>query len=75
MKPPYERGNDVTVFSVIIIARSKYVGWHHGYEIGPVLTAIRLTQLNARDLRDRVPLIGWLERAGKQFVFLHGLLR
>jgi hypothetical protein len=34
-----------------------------------------LTQLNARDLRDRVPLIGWLERAGEQFVLLHGLSR
>ena len=42
--------------------------------IKAVLPAQRLTQLDAGDLGDRVPLVGGLERAGEQRFFADRLL-
>ena len=46
---------------VKIVARTIEIGWHRRDEIAPELAAICLTQLDARDLRNCIPLVCFLE--------------
>ena len=73
MKPPDQRGNDVTVLGVVVVSGTIKVGRHHGDEIGAILTAICLAQLDPRNLGNGIPLIGRLERSGEQLLLAHGL--
>ena len=62
-----QRGRDVAVLRIVIVARTVEVGRHRGDEVAAVLPPVRLAQLDARDLGDRIPFVGRLERAGQQF--------
>lgn len=64
----------VAVGGVVVVARAIQVGGHQADGIKAVLPAQRLTQLDAGDLGDRVPLIGGLERAGEQRFLANRLL-
>lgn len=56
----------VAVGGVVVIARPIQIGGHQADRIKAVLPPQRLTQLDAGDLGDRVPLIRGLERPGEQ---------
>ena len=60
---------------MIIVAGPVEIGRHHRDEIGAVLLAVGLAQLDGGDLGDGVPLVGRLERAGEQRLFAHRLRR
>src|SRR5687767_15612743 len=51
----------MTVLGVEIVAGTKEVGRHDRHEVSVVLFVKRLAHLDARDLRDRIPLVGRLE--------------
>jgi hypothetical protein len=65
----------VTVIGVIIVAGAVEIGRHHRDEIGAVLLAVGLAQLDGGDLGDGVPFVGRLERAGQQRLLRHRLRR
>ena len=56
-------------FEIEIVAGTVEVGRHRRDEIGAVLPAIGLAQLDPGDLGDRVPFVRRLQRAGQQRVF------
>ena len=66
VKPADQRGDDVAVFGMIIVAGAVEIGRHHADEVGAVLAAIGLGQLDAGDLGDRIGLVGRLQRPGQQ---------
>jgi len=75
VKAADQRSRHVPVLGMIIVARPIEVRRHDRDEIRAMLAAIGLDQLEARDLGDRVPLVGRLERAGQEGVLSHGLAR
>ena len=78
MKLPHQCRNDVARREVKIVARTIEIGWHRRDEIAPELAAICLTQLDARDLRNCIPLVCFLEWSGEQLFFgdrLRGISR
>src|SRR5690606_35523013 len=69
-----QRWKHVGVGEVKVVARAVKVGRHQAGGIEAVLLAVGLAQLDPGDLGDRVPLIGWLQRAGEQGSLADGLL-
>lgn len=72
-----ERGDDVAVFRVIVVAGAVEVGGHDAAVVdavcGAVLAVIAFTELDAGDFGDGIGLVGGLQGAGEQGVFAHGL--
>ncbi len=64
--PPDQRRQDVARLKIEIVARAVEVGRHRGNEVGAMLVAIGLAELDAGDLGDRIGLVGRLEGAGQQ---------
>ena len=62
----HQRRQDVTALGVKVIIGTVKVGRHHRAIIDPVLPIIAFAQLDARDLGDRIRLVGRLERPGQQ---------
>src|SRR3546814_1111458 len=58
-----------------VVARPIKVRRHCGNEVTTVLLAIGLTEHDATDLRNRIPLICRFERAGQERLFAHRLRR
>src|SRR5262249_21813400 len=73
MKAADERGRDVTVQRMIVIVWPVKICWHDRDEVIAKLSSIGLTQLDRRDLGDRVRFIGRLQRASEKHVFSHRL--
>ena len=69
MKPADQRGDDVAVFGMIIVAGPIQIGRHHADEVGAILAAIGLGHLDPGDLGDRIGLIGRLQRPGQHGIF------
>ena len=70
---PHQRRDDVRAGEVEVVVRTVEVRRHRGDEVVAVLLAVRLAQLDAGDLRDRVGLVRGLERAGQQLLLRHRL--
>ena len=66
-------GRTCELVEIEVVVRPVQVGRHRRDEVAAVLRAVGLAQLDARDLRDRVRLVGRLERAGEQCVLGHRL--
>ena len=66
MKTPNQRGKHVALGGVIVVAGAVEVGGHQADRIEAVLLAQRLTQFDAADLGDGVPLVGGLQGTTKQ---------
>src|SRR5450755_3604256 len=64
----YQGGGDMTVIQVVLVVRTIKISRHDRDQIHAVLTPVGLRQLDPRDLGDRVPLIGLLQRTGQQAV-------
>jgi hypothetical protein len=75
MKSPDQRGWNMAVLRMVIIAAAVQVCRHYGDKIGAMLQAISFAQFDGCDFGDRVPLIGRLKGAGEQRIFRHGLRR
>lgn len=66
-------GHHVAVFQVEVVVRAVKVRGHHGEIVGAVLQVVTFAHLEARNLCDSVFLVGVLEFAREEGVFLHGL--
>ena len=75
MEAANERGNDVTVFCMIIVAWTVEIGRHRRVVEEPVLLAIVLAKFEAGNFRDGIGFVGWFEFAGEQTRFGHWLRR
>ena len=75
MEAADQRGDDVAVFGMIIVAAAVEIGRHHVDEVGAVLAAIGLDHLDAGDLGDRIGLVGRLQRPGQHGILAHRLRR
>ena len=64
---------NVGIFQVEVVAGAIEIGGHGGNEVAAVLAAIGLAQFDACYLGDGVPLIGRLQGASEEIVFLEGL--
>ncbi len=62
-------------FQVEVVVRSVEVGRHHRNEIGTVLNVEALAHLQARDLGNRIRLVGIFEWSGQQGILPHRLRR
>ncbi len=64
MEPPDERGNDVTVLLVVVVARAIEVGGHNAAVVNAVavavLAVVTFAQLNASNFGDGIGLISGL---------------
>src|SRR5436190_2799963 len=74
MKTPDQRRHDMAVLRMIVVAWTIKISRHDGDKIAPVLTTISLAQFYPCNFRNRIPLVGGLERASEQFLLAHGLL-
>ena len=63
---PHHRRQHVRTRQVEIVVGSVEIGRHRRDEVRAVLAPVGLAQLDARDLRDRIGLVGRLEGAGQQ---------
>ena len=77
MEAADERGDDVAVLGVVVVARAVEVGGHdaavvHAMTLA-ILAVVGLAKLDAGNLGDGVGLVGGLQCAGEQAVFGHGL--
>jgi hypothetical protein len=74
-----QRGHHVAVLQVVVVAGPVQVARHHAAVVdavrGAVLPVVALAQLDARDLGDRVGLVGRLQLAGEQRVLADRLVR
>ena len=61
-----QRRQHVRRLQVEVVAGAVQIGRHHGDRVEAVLLGVRLAHLDAGDLRDRVPLVGRLERPRQQ---------
>ena len=75
METADQRGDDVAVFGMIIVAASVQIGRHHIDEVGAVLAAIGLHHLDAGDLRNRIGLVGRLQRSRQHRILAQRLRR
>ena len=73
MKLSDQRGQHVGILQSEVVSRAVEVGGHQGDGVEPVLALVSLAHLDAGDFRDGVPLVGRLERAGKQAVLVQRL--
>jgi hypothetical protein len=69
------RRQHVTRLEVEVVVGPIEVGGHRRDEVAAVLVGVCLTELDARDLRDRVGLVGRFELSVEQLVFTDGLVR
>ena len=70
-----QRWQDVGILEVVVVVGPIHVGRHGANEIATVLPTVGLTHLDARNLGDRIPLIGGFERPGEQGFLLERLRR
>ena len=75
VKAGQQRGRHMAVLGMKVVARTVEIGRHGGDVVGPVLATVGLGELDARDLGDRIPLVGGLEWACQQGVLGNGLRR
>lgn len=61
------------ILRVEVIVGAIQIGGHGRYSIPGILDPICLTHLDASDLGDGVPLVGWLEGGGEKSGFRDGL--
>ena len=73
MRLAQQRGQHVAVGEVVVVVGAVEVGGHRADVLPAVLAVVAFSQLDAGDLGDRVGLVGGLQRAGQQVVFLDGL--
>lgn len=77
VEPADQRGDDVAVFRVVVVARAIEVGGHDAAVVhavaGAKLAVVALAELDAGDLGHGVGLVGGFERAGEQGLLAHGL--
>src|SRR3546814_20495121 len=66
VEAPEHGGRHMAMFGMKVVARPIKVRRHGGNEVTTVLLAIGLTEHDATDLRNRIPLICRFERAGKE---------
>ena len=66
MRLHQEGGGDVARGEVVIVVGTVEVRRHGRDEVAAILSAVGPAQLNASDLRDGVPLVRGLQRAGQQ---------
>ena len=64
-----ERWQHVTRRKIEVVFGTIQVGGHRRNEIAAVLTTVRLTQFDAGNLGDCVPLVRWFERTREQLLF------
>lgn len=55
-------------FQIVIVARPLQKRRLRAYEIRAILAAVRLTQLDARDLGDGIPFVDRLQEPGQQCI-------
>ena len=65
----------VAVLGMVVIVGPVQVRGHHGNVVRPVLAVEELAVLEAGDLRQRIGLVGLLQRAGQQAALRHRLRR
>src|SRR6266702_5474399 len=70
-----QRGDDVTLRRMEIVARTVDVGRHRRNVVAAVLPAPSGTSPQPGGLGDRIPLVGRLERTGEQRLLAHRLRR
>src|SRR3546814_7724726 len=75
VEAPEQGGRHMAMFGMKVVARPIKVRRHGGNEVTTVLLAIGLTEHDATDLRNRIPLICRFERAGQERLFAHRLRR
>lgn len=63
----------MTVFRVIVVARTIQIGRHGADGIETVLFTVGLTHLDAGDLGQSIGVIGRFQSSGEQVFFLDGL--
>src|SRR5687768_14882614 len=63
----------MTAVEIEIVVWAVEIGWHCRNKVTPVLLAVSLTQLDARNLGDCIPLVCRFEGGGKKRVLRHGL--
>jgi len=68
MESADQGGQDMRVPRIVIVVWTVQIGRHRADEIGSVLTAIGLAELDPGDLGDGVPLIRRLEGPGQQML-------
>lgn len=73
MKLADQRGDDMAVFRVVVVAGAVKVGWHYGEEFGAVLPVVAPAHFDAGDLGQGIRAVGRFERAGEEVFFLHRL--
>src|SRR5207237_9061840 len=57
MKFSDQSGQDMRCLQVVVVVRSIQVGRHGADEVAAILAAISLTEFNASDFRNRIPLV------------------
>jgi hypothetical protein len=75
MKAADEGRDDVTMIGVIIIAGAIEIGRHDRNVAAAILATVGLGQLQARDLGDRIPLVGGFQGTRHQRIFAQRLWR
>ena len=77
VKAADQRGDDVRIFGVVVVARAVQVGGHDATVVhsmaGTVLAVVAFAEFDASDFGNGVGLVGGLQGAGEQGVFTHGL--
>ena len=69
----HQRGQDMGVVQVVVVARPVQIGRHRGQPLGAVLAVVRPAHLDTGDLRQRVRPVGGFQRAGEQVFFPYRL--
>src|SRR3569832_1999210 len=69
------RGQHVRGIEIEVVAGAVEIGGQHRHVTAAVLAAVGLTELDPRDLRYRIPLVGGFERTAQQRVLAHRLRR
>ena len=70
-----QRGDDVAVFRVVVVAGPVEVRGHGRKETGAVLAVVAPAHFDAGDLGQRVGPVGGLQRPSEEVFFLHRLRR
>ena len=65
----HQRGHDMRARQIEIVARTIQVGRHGRDEVAAILTPVRLTEPDARDLGDGVGFVRRFERTAQQILF------
>ena len=68
-----EGGQHMAPLELEVVARAVEIRGHQRDGVEAVLLAVGLTELDAGDLGDGVPLVGWLQASGEEVLLLHRL--